>query len=333
LVSQKAYPDSHIKPFSGDTMKQQFRIKLIAAAVAVLAPASVQAVTVSSAASGSASFSELALVAFDFSKVGTGTGITYVRGLGVQMDAFLPNSPLVTNPAVTVSSSGTPSAATVFAGGNRTPSAGATFSNAPVGGDTNWSVFTAAVGNSSNIRWGVVGRKAGTAASANSYPAAVYTGSASPTNNAQVGTLSSAFNTLMGTANTQGCDGATDSCVTEIDIGSNLGAAITFNGVGVLADLLPFTLAFKNTNLGFVPAPGTPGANLPPALVPFCNSFDCADWSINGATGEVTYTLLAEQITQPPIDQPVVPVPAAGWLLLTGIAGLVGFSRRKRNAA
>jgi hypothetical protein len=64
--------------------------------------------------------------------------------------------------------------------------------------------------------------------------------------------------------------------------------------------------------------------------VPFCNSFDCAKWSINGTTGAVTYTLLAEP-NEPPVNQ--VPVPAAGWLLLTGIAGLVGFSRRKRNAA
>ncbi|MEI6318705.1 MAG: VPLPA-CTERM sorting domain-containing protein [Pseudomonadota bacterium] len=310
-------------------MKQQFRIKLIAAAVAVMASASAQAVTVSTSTSGSASFSELALVAFDISKVGTLLGTTYVRGLGVQMDAFLPNSPLVTNPAVTVNTSGTPSAAAVFAGGTRTPSAGATFSNAPVGGDTNWSVFTATVGNLENIRWGVVGRKAGTASTANSYPAAVYTGAAAPTNNAQVQTLSSAFNTLMDTANAQGCSAAADSCVTEIDIGSNLGAAISFNGVGVLADLLPFTLAFKNTNLGPTGIPN--GSTSAPALVPFCNSFDCAKWSINSTTGAVTYTLLAEQTTQPPVSQ--VPVPAAGWLLLTGIAGLVGFSRRKRNAA
>jgi hypothetical protein len=108
--------------------------------------------------------------------------------------------------------------------------------------------------------------------------------------------------------------------VTEIDIGSNLGAAISFNGVGVLADLLPFTLAFKNTNLGPTGIPN--GSTSAPALVPFCNSFDCAKWSINSTTGAVTYTLVSQ-----------VPVPAAGWLLLTGIAGLVGFSRRKRNAA
>jgi len=298
-------------------MKQQFRIKLIAAAVAVMASASAQAVVVTSSNSGATSYSELILVAYDDTKINS-TPITYVRGLGVQMDAFLPNSSLVTNPVVTVNAG----AATVFAGGTRTPSTGAIFSNAAVGGDTNWAAFTTAVGNPDNIRWGVVGRKAGTASIAGQYPAAVYTGTAAPVNNSQVQTLSSAFNLLMSTANAQGCDGVTDSCITEFGVGSNLGANVTFNGVGMLGDLLPFTLAFKNASNN-----SQAGA---PAFVPFCNSFDCAKWSINGTTGAVTYTLLAEQTTQPPSQ---VPVPAAGWLLLTGIAGLMGFSRRKRNAA
>ena len=307
-------------------MKQQFRIKLIAAAVAVMASASAQAVVVTSSNSGATSYSELILVAYDDTKINS-TPITYVRGLGVQMDAFLPNSPLVTSPAVTVNAG----AATVFAGGTRTPSTGAIFSNAAVGGDNNWAAFTTAVGNPDNIRWGVVGRKAGATSTAGQYPAAVYTGTAALGNNAQVQTLSSAFNFLMSTANNEGCGGANDSCITEFGVGSTLGANVTFNGVGTLAETLLFTLAFKNTNLGST----IPGGSSPPAIVPFCNASDCAKWSINGATGEVTYTLLAEQITQPPVEPPVsqVPVPAAGWLLLTGLAGLMGFSRRKRNAA
>ena len=299
-------------------MKQQFRIKLIAAAVAVMASASAQAVVVTSSNSGADSYSELILVAYDEKKFDTAAPITYVRGLGVQMDAFLPNSPLLTSPLVAVNSG----AATVFAGGTRTPSTGAIFSNAPVVGDNNWAAFTLAVGNSRDIRWGVVGRKAGTASVAGQYPAAVYTGTAAPGNNLQVQTLSGAFNSLMNTANSQGCGGVNDSCVTEIGVGSNLGANVPFNGVGTLLETLRFNLAFKNASNN-----SQAGA---PAFVPFCNASDCAEWSINGTTGEVTYTLLAEETTQPPSQ---IPVPAAGWLLLTGIAGLVGFSRRKRNAA
>jgi hypothetical protein len=300
-------------------MKQQFRIKLIAAAVAVMASASAQAVVVTSSNSGATSYSELILVAYDDTKV-LSAPITYVRGLGVQMDAFLPNSPLVTSPAVTVNAG----AATVFAGGARTPSTGAIFSNAPVAGDTNWAAFTTAVGDLDNIRWGVVGRKAGTASVAGQYPAAVYTGAAAPTNNAQVQTLSSAFNLLMETANGQGCGGVNDSCVTEFGVGSNLGANVTFNGVAPLSETLSFTLAFKNASNN-----SQAGA---PAFVPFCNAVgNCATWSINGSNGEVTYSLAALQQPEPPVSQ--IPVPAAGWLLLTGIAGLVGFSRRKRNAA
>ncbi|MEI6318707.1 MAG: VPLPA-CTERM sorting domain-containing protein [Pseudomonadota bacterium] len=290
-------------------MKLKTQLKFIAAAVAVGLSASAHAITVSTGTSGATSYSELILVAYDDTKVGTGTGTTYLRGLGVQMDAFLPNSPLVTNPAVTVNSG----AAAVFAGGTRTPDAGTSFSNAAIGGDTNWATFTNTVGNLSNIRWGVVGRKAGTAASAGSYPAAVYTGAAAPTNNAQVQTLSSAFNTLMGTANSFGCGGASDSCVTEIDVGSNLGAAITFNGVATLSETLGFTLAFKNTNLGS-------GAGTP-AFAQFCNTSGCASWAINSTSGEVTYSLAGETT--------VVPLPAAAWFMGAGLLGMFGLGRRK----
>ena len=285
-------------------VKFKTRMEFIAAAVAFGLSASAHAITVTASNLGAASFSELILIAYDETKVGTGIGTTYVRGLGVQMDAFLPNSPLVTNPVVTVNSG----AATVFAGGTRT---GEGFSNAPVAGDTNWATFTAAVGSLSNIRWGVVGRKAGTAAIANQYPAAVYTGVAFPVKNQQVQTLSSAFNNLMGQANAQGCDGATDSCVTEIDVGSNLGAPLIFHGVGSLSEILGFTLAFKNTNLG-----GISGGASVPALVPFCTDFACGSWSINGATGEVLYTA-------------PVPLPAAAWLMVVGLLGMVGMGRRK----
>ncbi|MEI7465068.1 MAG: VPLPA-CTERM sorting domain-containing protein [Burkholderiales bacterium] len=293
-------------------MKLKAQMKFIAAAVAVGLSASAHAITVTTSNSGAASFSELILVAYDDTKVGTGIGTTYVRGLGVQMDAFLPNSPLVTNPVVTVNSG----AATVFAGGTRT---GEGFYNAPLAGDTNWGTFTAAVGSLSDIRWGVVGRKAGTAGVANQYPAAVYTGVAAPNNNYQVGTLSIAFTILMQSANAQGCGGANDSCVTEIDVGSNLGANIIFNGVGTLSETLGFTLAFKNTNLG-----GSAAFNRAPALSPFCADdfyyFACGSWSINGATGEVLYTA-------------PVPLPAAAWLMVVGLLGMFGMGRRKAARA
>jgi hypothetical protein len=291
-------------------VKLKTQLKFIAAAVAVGLSASAHAITVTSSNSGATSYSELILVAYDDTKVGTGTGTTYLRGLGVQMDAFLPNSPLVTSPVVTVNAG----AATVFAGGTRTPNAGASFSNAAVGGDTNWATFTAAVGTLSNIRWGVVGRKAGTASVAGQYPAAVYTGAAAPANNAQVQTLSGAFNSLMNTANSFGCGGANDSCVTEIDVGSNLGANVTFNGVATLSETLGFTLSFKNASNN-----SQAGA---PAFVPFCNTSGCATWSINSASGEVTYSLAGEQTT-------VVPLPAAAWFMVAGLLGMVGLGRRK----
>lgn len=300
-------------------MNHSFRLKVIAGAVAALASASAQALILTSSNAGPTSFSEVVLVAYDNTKVGTGVGLTYLRGLGVQMDAFLPNSPLQSQGGVAVFGG----AATAFAGGDKTPAAGLNFTDA---GDSLWQTFVGRASSPEDIRWGVFGRKSGGAAVGGQYPAAIYTGLASPTNNGQVGTLSSAFNFLMLTANAQGCDSA-DSCITEIDVGSNLGAAIAYNGVSTLSDMLPFTLAFKNNG-----TTGGGGTNAAPAFVSFCNSFDCADWSIDGLTGEVKYTLLGQPIIQPPVGT-VVPLPAAGWLLLTGIAGLFGLSRRKRNAA
>jgi hypothetical protein len=292
-------------------VKLKTQMKFIAAAVAVGLSASAHAITVSTSnANNSTGYNELVLVAYDDTKVGTGSGITYVRGLGVQMDAFLPNSPLVTSPAVAVNAG----AATVFAGGTRTPNSGANFTNAAVAGDGNWAAFTAAVGSLSNIRWGVVSRKQGGAAVANQYPAVVYTGIAAPTNNGQVGTMANAFGNLMNQANSFGCGGAADSCVTEIDVGSNLGAAISYNGVATLSETLGFTLAFKNIN--------TNNQALPPAFVPFCNDFGCASWAINSTSGAVTYSLAGAPTT-------VIPLPAAAWLMVGGLLGMFGLGRRK----
>ena len=114
-----------------------------------------------------------------------------------------------------------------------------------------------------------------------------------------------------------------DSCITEQNFGENFGANVPgFDGAGTLSEVLAFNLSFKN-------AAGSAGAS---AVAGFCNSFDCAEWSINAATGEVTYTLAAAPIAPPP-GTTVIPLPAAGWLLVTGLAGLAGLSRRKRNTA
>jgi len=312
-------------------MKQRFRLKLIAGAVAVLASTSAQAIILSVGNVGAASFSELVLVAYDEDKLGKG-GLTYVRGLGVKMNEFLPNSPLQGNVPVNAG------AASIFAGGNATSSTGFMFSNP---GDANWTSFLNRSAGESFIRWGVVGRKTGNPQVANQYNGVVYTGATTAATNGQLGTLGNAFGSLMFNANSLagGCD---VSCVTDpggagnLELSTNLGAAIGYNGVGGVGDLLTFTLAFKNTEAGLA-------INGEPAFVPFCNAFDCGKWSINGTTGAVTYSLAAEPMVPPPPPPPpvdpidpnptVIPLPAAGWLLLTGLAGMIGLSRRKRNAA
>jgi hypothetical protein len=118
----------------------------------------------------------------------------------------------------------------------------------------------------------------------------------------------------MNLANSNGCGGAFDSCVTALDVGPNLGAAISFNGVATLSETLGFALAFKNTNSG------TPSAqqSAAPAFAPFCDAQgNCATWSINSASGEVSYEIAA------------VPLPAAAWFMGAGLLGMFGLGRRK----
>jgi hypothetical protein len=118
----------------------------------------------------------------------------------------------------------------------------------------------------------------------------------------------------MNLANSNGCGSAADSCVTTLDVGSSLNTGVTFNGVATLSETLGFTLAFKNTNSG---APAAQAGSAP-AFAPFCDAQgNCATWSINSASGEVSYEIAA------------VPLPAAAWFMGAGLLGMFGLGRRK----
>lgn len=81
-------------------VKLKIQKRFIAAVVAVGLSASAHDVTVTWSNTNLTSLNERVLVACDDSKVGTGTGITYLRGLGVQMVAFLPHSSLQTTTGI-----------------------------------------------------------------------------------------------------------------------------------------------------------------------------------------------------------------------------------------
>ena len=238
--------------------------------------------------------SSLALLAFNVV-----TNAYYVRDLGFTLNSFLPNS--VTTGALDGAVTGT-----------QTPEAGL---NIVFGAGT----FASWLGtqNQADIRWTVAAGD-GVAAAGNLSRALVAFGSAPTTaaTNTSVRTAVAAPNGVSGLASqnpTFGYD-TTGATVLPSFLSNNSFGASTLSLLGSAANLFYYTTTA-----------GTGASSTAANFVGFSNSLNTATLTL-ASNGVLTYDLQAAAVS-------AVPVPAAAWLLGSGLLSIGGMIRRRKAAA
>ncbi len=273
----------------------KFNLKVLAAAAIMVAASGANAALTDAAAGNSS----LALVAFNPT-----TNAYYVRDLGYTLNSFLPSS--VTTTAI----DGGGTAVT----GTQTPEAGANITWA----DTN-GTFASWVAGQSSVLWTVAAGDASTAAGTTNQTRALVAFGTAPvtaiTNTTVRGAVGSA-NGVSGLATQNpglGYD-ATGATVLPSFLSNNAFGAATLTALGSAASLYYY-----------VTTAGTGASTTAANFTIFGNSLNTATLTL-AANGVLTYDLQPAAVS-------AVPVPAAAWLLGSGLLSLGGMVRRRRAAA
>lgn len=276
-------------------MKLKLKMIAVAAAMASLAGAAHADLTPASTNDGS-----LVLVAFD-----TVSRDWYMRDLGTFMNSFLPNS------VTTLSGDGAVS-------GNKTPEAGLTLNsgNTTNFGDASFSGWLANV-TSANVRWfvsSIDSQGTGTTtnvkrmitSSANAGEVATNGNLDGYIASGNAGALTTFFGT--GTLSKTGTGDAAPAWDTNFNLGAD-GLATLDQGVG----LFYFSRSF-----------GTGSTTVQSNKTQFGNSLNLASVTLE-SDGDFSY-ILAPAVA-------AVPVPAAVWMMGSGLLALGGAARRRKAAA
>jgi hypothetical protein len=278
-------------------MKFKTTLKAVAAAVALTAATTASALTLPQSGNGG-----LWLTVWDTSL----TSRSYTRQIGL-IDAFLPNS----------------------VGGDKTPEAGLTLTFAT---DTRFTtVFSGST--PSTLRWNVVaGDTSGDVIDGGTDPVrAIFTGplGASFTSpNSGVPALAGAMQNFGNQLNSLpgGCSPSCAGPTGATDLGNgnapswrgNINSTAPFNTAAAPGSELNFFYLADQLN-----ADGAYEGFEPALVRVFRNSEFRATWNMD-ALGNLTYDLDGVAVGE-------IPLPAAAWLLLAGLAGLAGVGRRRKS--
>lgn len=274
----------------------KFNLKLIAATVSMVAASAAHA----DLAANNSGNSSLALVAFN-----TVTNSYYVRDLGYNLNSFLPSS---------VSTSALDGSAV----GNKTPEAGLTIT----WGDTfgNFSSWLAAQ-TSGTVAWTLAAGDNLVSGGASNQARALVAMSAAPavtiTNTVVRNSVTNA-NGVGGLAG-QNNDGTTwydktgSTVIPSFSVNNNYGAG-TLNSLNVAASLFYY-----------VTTAATGSSTVAANVSSFSNSLNTATLTLS-SSGVLTYDLQPAAVS-------AVPLPAAAWLMGSGLVGLGGMVRRRKAAA
>ncbi len=284
----------------------KFNLKMIAVAAAMVSAGAAHAAPTTSGNNGS-----LVIGAFNVS-----TNAWYLRDTGVLLNSFLPSS------VTTLAADGGGSAVT----GDKTPAAGLTLTKASAGysnfGDASFSAWLTGQ-TASDVRWfvsAVDDTSAGTNASPTSRKRFITAGTGlTPTNGQLDGYVASGNAGGLGGFYASGTNGAVSSTGTGAPgaFNTNFGLVADNSYLASLGDSVDLFYVVRSTQ--------TSGTTTAATNTQFGNATGFAKVSL-GANGDFSYTLDGGT---PPVPPSAVPVPAAAWLLGSGLLSFGAFVRRR----
>ncbi len=289
----------------------KFNLKMIAAAVALAAAGSAHADFIAGSGgdvtSGTGN-STLGLLAWNIS-----TGAYYLRDTGFTMNTFLPST------GSTITGAGETAPAPVY---NKTPTTGLTLNsgNTASFADASFSTWLSST-TAADVRWTVMASDSvGTAATNRKREiGAVASGSsiAAVTN----GTIDNGVVAINGLAAT-----FTGSTTGTLNSGQLLSANGVYINQGGTASTSSYAAALGgDADLFYWTRSAATGSTaLAANALQYGNAAGFAKLNL-ASNGNLSYTLAAESVS-------AVPVPAAAWLLGSGLVSFGAFARRRRDA-